>query len=130
MLEICLAPVSIACHMTALPAPSGLTTSMYKFVVADANMFQVIVDLFMAGSETTTTTLRWTLLYMILNPEIQAKCRREMSQVTSNNNKTNKLFAGTCNLEAKRYAPVLVNTTICHSRTALEHYEREQHGCN
>ena len=84
MLETCLARVSVACatsSITVLPAPSVQTASTYKIVVADENMFQVIVDLFMAGSETTTTTLRWMLLYMILNPQIQARCRQEMAQV-------------------------------------------------
>ncbi|KAK2172071.1 hypothetical protein NP493_995g00020 [Ridgeia piscesae] len=46
----------------------------------DANMFEVIDDLFLAGTETTGTTLYWGLLYLILHPEIQAKCRLEMSQ--------------------------------------------------
>ena len=50
----------------------------------DANMFEVIDDLFMAGTETTSATLVWGLLYLILHPEVQAKCRLEMSQVSTN----------------------------------------------
>ena len=50
----------------------------------DANMFEIIDDLFLAGTETTSTTLRWGLIYLILHPEIQAKCRLEMSQVSTN----------------------------------------------
>jgi len=53
----------------------------------DANMFEVIDDLFLAGTETTGTTLYWGLLYLILHPEIQAKCRLEMSQVRTNMDK-------------------------------------------
>ena len=52
--------------------------------VVDENMFQVVVDLFIAGSETTSTTLRWGLLYMILNPAVQTKCRQEILQVGAN----------------------------------------------
>ena len=37
------------------------------------NLENVLVDLFIAGSETTSTTLNWGMLYMILNPEIQKK---------------------------------------------------------
>ncbi|KAI0237362.1 Cytochrome P450 2U1 [Lamellibrachia satsuma] len=48
---------------------------------SDENMFQVIVDLLLAGSETTSTTLYWAFLFMILNPDIQAKCREEILQV-------------------------------------------------
>ncbi|XP_072020580.1 cytochrome P450 2J4-like [Amphiura filiformis] len=37
--------------------------------------------LFLAGTETTATTLRWALLYMIKYPEIQAKVQQEMDAV-------------------------------------------------
>jgi hypothetical protein len=29
------------------------------------------MDLFAAGSETTSTTLRWALLFLVLNPKVQ-----------------------------------------------------------
>ena len=41
----------------------------------------IIFDLFAAGSETTSTTLRWAVLYLILNPEIQRRCQQELDQV-------------------------------------------------
>ena len=47
-------------------------------------MFQVIVDLLLAGTETTSTTLHWGLLYLIRNPDVQRKCRQEILQVTAN----------------------------------------------
>ena len=37
------------------------------------NLRLVTADLFTAGSETTSTTLRWAVLYMLLHPEIQSK---------------------------------------------------------
>lgn len=37
------------------------------------NLRLVTADLFAAGSETTSTTLRWAILYMLLHPEIQRK---------------------------------------------------------
>ncbi|XP_072044317.1 cytochrome P450 2J2-like [Amphiura filiformis] len=37
--------------------------------------------LFLAGTETSTTTLRWALLYMIMYPEIQAKVQQEIDTV-------------------------------------------------
>ncbi|NXT19547.1 CP2D3 protein, partial [Syrrhaptes paradoxus] len=41
----------------------------------------VTADLFLAGSETTATTLRWAFLYMILHPEIQSKVQAEIDKV-------------------------------------------------
>ncbi|NWI96845.1 CP2CE protein, partial [Pitta sordida] len=35
------------------------------------NMVQSVFDLFLGGSETTATTLRWALLYMLVYPDIQ-----------------------------------------------------------
>jgi cytochrome P450 family 2 subfamily J len=35
--------------------------------------------LFLAGSETTSSTLKWAVLYMALNPEVQAKLQVRFS---------------------------------------------------
>ncbi|KGL85652.1 Cytochrome P450 2J2, partial [Tinamus guttatus] len=35
------------------------------------NMVQSVFDLFLAGSETTATSLRWALLFMVVYPDIQ-----------------------------------------------------------
>ena len=44
-------------------------------------MFRVIMDLFLAGSETTSTTLDWGMLFMTEFPEIQKKCQQEIEEV-------------------------------------------------
>ncbi len=46
------------------------------------NLRNVLFDFFVAGSETTSTTLNWAMLYMILNPEIQKKVQEELDEVT------------------------------------------------
>ena len=48
------------------------------------NCQNVILDLFFAGSETTRTTLRWLFLILCLEPEMQAKIRREVEAVLDN----------------------------------------------
>ncbi|NXG13145.1 CP2DH protein, partial [Grallaria varia] len=45
------------------------------------NLRLVTADLFAAGSETTNTTLRWALLFMLLHPEIQSKVQAEIDNV-------------------------------------------------
>ncbi|XP_066452326.1 cytochrome P450 2D17-like isoform X2 [Eleutherodactylus coqui] len=47
----------------------------------EANLLMTTYDLFGAGSETTNTTLRWALLYMILYPDVQSKVQEEIDQV-------------------------------------------------
>ncbi|NXW56369.1 CP2DE protein, partial [Eurystomus gularis] len=60
---------------------------MEKGKVAEENGFNynnlrlVTADLFGAGSETTSTTLRWAFLYMLLHPEIQNKVHAEIDKV-------------------------------------------------
>ncbi|CAM9326843.1 unnamed protein product [Bubo scandiacus] len=47
------------------------------------NMVYSINDLFLGGSETTSTTLIWGLLYMVANPDVQEKVQRELDAVLS-----------------------------------------------
>ncbi|XP_040423818.1 cytochrome P450 2J2-like isoform X1 [Cygnus olor] len=47
----------------------------------EENMVQSVFDLFLGGSETTATTLRWALLYMVAFPDIQEKVQKELDVV-------------------------------------------------
>ncbi|TRY78879.1 hypothetical protein TCAL_12652 [Tigriopus californicus] len=40
----------------------------------------VCLDFFLAGSETTSTTLTWSVILMAIHPEIQEKCYQEIHQ--------------------------------------------------
>ncbi|XP_054835406.1 cytochrome P450 2J2 [Eublepharis macularius] len=53
------------------------TTSSFH----EANLLCSTLDLFFAGTETTSTTLRWALLYMAIYPEVQAKVQAEIDSV-------------------------------------------------
>ncbi|XP_040482152.1 cytochrome P450 2U1 [Ursus maritimus] len=44
-------------------------------------LFYIIGDLFIAGTDTTTNSLLWCLLYMSLNPDIQEKVQEEIERV-------------------------------------------------
>ena len=45
------------------------------------NLHKDVADLFIAGTETTSTTLKWALLYMITNEKIQRKVQEELDTV-------------------------------------------------
>ncbi|XP_069069006.1 cytochrome P450 2J4-like [Pleurodeles waltl] len=45
------------------------------------NMIRLGVDFFGAGTETTTTTLKWAFLYMLKHPEIQENVQKELDAV-------------------------------------------------
>jgi len=49
--------------------PDKTTTSFNE-----ENLICSTLDLFFAGTETTSTTLRWALLCMALYPEVQGEC--------------------------------------------------------
>ncbi|XP_068599309.1 cytochrome P450 2J4-like [Brachionichthys hirsutus] len=49
------------------------------------NLHVCTLDLFGAGTETTTTTLHWGLLYMIYYPRIQERVQAEIDSVVSSN---------------------------------------------
>lgn len=41
----------------------------------------VLVDLFVAGSDTTSLTINWTILYLLHHPPVQAKLHDELDRV-------------------------------------------------
>uniref|UniRef100_A0A670I247 Cytochrome P450 family 2 subfamily J member 2 n=1 Tax=Podarcis muralis TaxID=64176 RepID=A0A670I247_PODMU len=47
----------------------------------EENLLQSTLDLFFAGTETTSATLHWALLYMAIYPDIQAKVQAEIDSV-------------------------------------------------
>ncbi|XP_061095520.1 cytochrome P450 2J2-like [Conger conger] len=47
----------------------------------ELNLIMCALDLFLAGTETTSTTLRWALLYMMKYPDIQEKVQAEIDRV-------------------------------------------------
>ncbi|XP_069550924.1 cytochrome P450 2J2-like [Brachyistius frenatus] len=47
----------------------------------EGNLVLCCLDLFLAGSETTSKTLQWGLIYLIKNPHIQEKVQAEIDRV-------------------------------------------------
>ncbi|KAK7500080.1 hypothetical protein BaRGS_00008627 [Batillaria attramentaria] len=45
------------------------------------NLLKIIGDLFVAGTETTATAIRWALVFFLHNPDVQDKCYDEIQRV-------------------------------------------------
>ncbi|XP_061888521.1 cytochrome P450 2U1 isoform X1 [Entelurus aequoreus] len=44
-------------------------------------LFYIIGDLFVAGTDTTTNSVLWVLLYMVVHPDVQKKVQAELDEV-------------------------------------------------
>ena len=54
---------------------------IFTLTFPEENLLQIIVDLLLTDTETTAVSLRWLLLYLIHNPDIQQKCQNEIYEV-------------------------------------------------
>uniref|UniRef100_A0A8C2XKB0 Cytochrome P450 n=1 Tax=Cyclopterus lumpus TaxID=8103 RepID=A0A8C2XKB0_CYCLU len=59
----------IDCYLSEIQMSKGQADDTFD----EENLVVCVFDLFLAGSETTSTTLRWAFLYMVKYPEIQGK---------------------------------------------------------
>ena len=50
-------------------------------VFSHHNMDRMLMDLFIAGSETTQTALRWMLVLMLNYPKVQSRCHKEIDDI-------------------------------------------------
>lgn len=44
-------------------------------------LLQTIIDLYIAGTDTTSVTLQWSMLYMLKYPDVQKRCRDQILEV-------------------------------------------------
>ncbi|KAK6187480.1 hypothetical protein SNE40_005497 [Patella caerulea] len=77
------------------------------------NLLQIVSEFFFAGTETTTTTLRWAILFLALHPEQQTVVQEEIDRVvgrdrkpTANDRKSLPLTEATI-LEVQRLGDVV-----------------------
>lgn len=61
---------------------SNFCIKLFTFSIAEENIFQVILDLFRAGSDTTATSISWATLYLVKFPDIQEALREEIDKVS------------------------------------------------
>lgn len=58
-----------------------LFPSFFLLIFAEEQLVCTLRDFFLAGSETTTTTLKWSWAFLVNHPEIQSKMREEIDDV-------------------------------------------------
>ena len=58
------------------------------FVTSEEQLLVLLMDLFTAGAETTSTTLTWTIIHLIHNPEVQKKVHDEIDNILGNSQPT------------------------------------------
>eukprot|EP00079_Xenopus_tropicalis_P036875 XP_017950646.1 PREDICTED: cytochrome P450 2D20-like isoform X2 [Xenopus tropicalis] len=79
----------------------------------ETSLLFTIADLFVAGSETTSNTLRWSILMMLRNPHIQDKVHQEIDQVIGRNripkmeDQRNMPYTNAVIHETQRYGNIL-----------------------
>ena len=64
-----------------MPRLLFLQMPIVLYLIADGQLFKLIQDLFFAGTETTSNTLRWGLLCMMLYPDVQERVQQEIDSV-------------------------------------------------
>uniref|UniRef100_A0A8C5MW91 Cytochrome P450 2J2-like n=1 Tax=Leptobrachium leishanense TaxID=445787 RepID=A0A8C5MW91_9ANUR len=69
----------IDCYLEELEKERNDKHSKHTF--DNENLFACVLDLFVAGTETTSASMEWSLLYMIAFPDVQEKCRNEIDKV-------------------------------------------------
>ena len=59
-------------------------------IISEEQLIVILMDLFTAGAETTSTTLTWALINLITYPEVQKKIHDEIDNVLGNNQPTSE----------------------------------------
>ncbi|XP_025098460.1 cytochrome P450 2J2-like isoform X2 [Pomacea canaliculata] len=49
--------------------------------INEVNLRKVVMDLFTAGTETTSTTIRWAITYFLHHPDVKDRCYEEIHRV-------------------------------------------------
>ncbi|XP_035664828.1 cytochrome P450 2C20-like [Branchiostoma floridae] len=80
--------------------------------LTEENVLHVTTELFFAGTETTTNTLLWSLLFMTLNPDVQNKVQEELDAVVGASlpalsHRSQLTYVNACLLETMRIRTLL-----------------------
>ncbi|XP_068089345.1 uncharacterized protein [Hyperolius riggenbachi] len=90
------------------------------------NLTMLVTDLFVAGMETTSTTLRWGILLMIKYPDVQRKVQKEIERVIGSSqpqaiHRKNMPYTEAVISEIQRFGDI-VPTNLPHCTTQDVHF--------
>ncbi|XP_071944064.1 cytochrome P450 2U1-like [Antedon mediterranea] len=94
----------------------------------DESAKQIVAELFIAGTETTATSLKWAILYLALYPEIQTKVHEEIISACGGNkpptykDQTKLVYSEAVMMEVIRIRPV-VPLGVAHAVLQDTYYE-------
>uniref|UniRef100_A0A9J7XJX4 Uncharacterized protein n=1 Tax=Cyprinus carpio carpio TaxID=630221 RepID=A0A9J7XJX4_CYPCA len=87
----------IDCYLTEIQKVLSLSNTAYEnmafykhiMLFLQTTYLYAVLDLFVAGTETTSTTLLWAFVYMMKYPEIQEKVQEEIDKVVGRSRRPN-----------------------------------------
>ncbi|XP_008068892.2 cytochrome P450 2J5-like [Carlito syrichta] len=67
----------ISCYLAQITKAMDDPVSTFN----EENLLQVVIDLFLGGTDTTATTLHWALIYMVQHEAVQERVQQELDKV-------------------------------------------------
>uniref|UniRef100_A0A8C5LAA4 Cytochrome P450, family 2, subfamily ab, polypeptide 1 n=1 Tax=Jaculus jaculus TaxID=51337 RepID=A0A8C5LAA4_JACJA len=67
----------IHCYLSQITETRDSPISTFN----EENLIQVVIDLFLGGTDTTATTLHWALIYLVHHKSIQERVQQELDEV-------------------------------------------------
>ncbi|XP_012495474.1 PREDICTED: cytochrome P450 2J2-like [Propithecus coquereli] len=67
----------ISCYLAQITKAMDDPVSTFN----EENLIQVVIDLFLGGTDATATTLRWALIHMVQHRDVQDRVQQELDEV-------------------------------------------------
>ncbi|PHU05199.1 Cytochrome 76A2 [Capsicum chinense] len=75
--------------------------------ISDQELILIILEIFFAGSETTSSSIEWAMTELLCNPEAMYKVKSELSDVVGDTKKFNE-----ANIDSLKYLQAVIKETL------------------
>ncbi|KAM3287956.1 hypothetical protein P3S67_021386 [Capsicum chacoense] len=75
--------------------------------ISDQELILIILEIFFAGSETTSSSIEWAVTELLCNPEAMYKVKSELSDVVGDTKKFNE-----ANIDSLKYLQAVIKETL------------------